>query len=59
MQIEVLYYPGSEQQNVADRTCAFVVRIWHKQGFSWRGLCVSDVFIDETVQALTILFLYY
>ena len=41
--IEVLYYPGNKQQ-WPDQTawrcrliCAFVVRIWHKQVFSWCG----------------------
>ena len=47
-QAEVLYYPGSEQQrccsDCADADahprrliCVFVVRIWHKQVFSWCG----------------------
>ena len=42
-QVEALYYPGSENKG-ADQTaqmrrltCAFVVRIWHKQVFSWCG----------------------
>ena len=49
IKLEVLYYPGSEN-NGADHTarmrrliCAFVVRIWHKQVFSWRGLCFPKV----------------
>ena len=36
--LEVLYYLGSEQQRWMHRlVCAFVVRIWHKQVFSWCG----------------------
>ena len=42
-QLQLLYYLGSEQQkrwsDCAD--CAFVVRIWHKQVFSWRGSYVK------------------
>ena len=41
--VPVLYYPGSEKKG-ADQTapmrrlvCAFVVRIWYKQVFSWHG----------------------
>ena len=41
----ILYYPSSDNKD-ADQTarmcrliCAFVVRIWHKQVFSWRGSC--------------------
>ena len=56
-QVEVLYYPGSENKGTAQTgrmrrlTYAFVVRIWYKQVFSWRGSFYFRVFMSSWLTA--------